>query len=315
MKAGVAEPLAPTDNPWPALKEENEFQAHFTEASSLRNVEFNGDDLGKALMLLARQAKVSLGIEDHVNQETPIKVRLENVSPLAALQKIVSSNHLALEAVGNALFVRPGDDPTLPPLSPQDVLDAVSRKPDAPGTDPSQMRRNIDFFSVGLSNALGTLAHQAGVTLMLDDRITGKVTIHLEQMTPIEAIQATMALARIESEVQYHVLFLNRRIPDDPTPVMPTAEISAAIQTGPPGPDEGHHQFTSDGLEISLRSMAQQANKSLSIDSPLTGTVWIEFPNITPLNALRAIAKNKHLAVIEDQDRITIRPLSEPPKQ
>lgn len=71
--------------------------------------EFSDDDLTQVLRLLARQAKISLFISDQIsNTQPPIKVtvRLENKTPLDAMQVIVESKGLILDRKDDVYYVK-----------------------------------------------------------------------------------------------------------------------------------------------------------------------------------------------------------------
>lgn len=69
--------------------------------------EFQGDDLGQVLRLLARQAKISLVLSDKVDQQ-PLKVtmRLEDKSPLESIKIISQSKGLVVDVDDGVYYVK-----------------------------------------------------------------------------------------------------------------------------------------------------------------------------------------------------------------
>lgn len=75
--------------------------------------EFQGDDLAQVLRLLARQAKISLMIDEGI--KGTINVRLENVSALEAIEAIVHLYKLTMTRDDRGIYY----------LTPPDTVEAV----------------------------------------------------------------------------------------------------------------------------------------------------------------------------------------------
>ncbi len=66
--------------------------------------EFQGDDVGAVLRLLARQAGINVVISDQV--QGTITMRLEGLSPLEAIKVVVTSKGLLIDQVDNVYYVK-----------------------------------------------------------------------------------------------------------------------------------------------------------------------------------------------------------------
>lgn len=66
--------------------------------------EFQGEEIGSVLRLLARQAKINLVVSEKV--VGTVTMRLEKMSPLEAIQVIVTSKNLIMDEVGGVYYVK-----------------------------------------------------------------------------------------------------------------------------------------------------------------------------------------------------------------
>lgn len=66
--------------------------------------EFQGEEIGSVLRLLARQAKVNLVVSERI--AGTVTMRLERMSPLQAIQVIVTSKNLIMDEVGGVYYVK-----------------------------------------------------------------------------------------------------------------------------------------------------------------------------------------------------------------
>ena len=83
-----AQTVDPTPTPTPAV------QAERPSEGGKRDREFQGDDLGQVLRLLARQAKINLMVGDTV--KGLVNVRLENISAIEAIEVIARQYQLSM---------------------------------------------------------------------------------------------------------------------------------------------------------------------------------------------------------------------------
>jgi type IV pilus assembly protein PilQ len=75
--------------------------------------EFQGDDIGQVLRLLARQAKVNMVVSDAVTGT--VTMRLEDVTALQAISIIVKAKGLFMDKIDNVYYIKTGAEKTAEP--------------------------------------------------------------------------------------------------------------------------------------------------------------------------------------------------------
>ncbi len=83
--------------------------AEASPSGGKRAREFQGDDLGQVLRLLARQAKISLMIDDAIKGS--VNVRLENASAMETIEAIVHQYKLAMTKDEKGVYFLSPPDP------------------------------------------------------------------------------------------------------------------------------------------------------------------------------------------------------------
>ena len=68
--------------------------------------EFQGDDAGQVLRLLARQAKINMVVSDQIPPGSTVTMRLEDVSALQAIEIIARSKGLFITKIDNVYYVK-----------------------------------------------------------------------------------------------------------------------------------------------------------------------------------------------------------------
>lgn len=68
--------------------------------------EFQGDDVGQVLRLLARQAKINMVVSDQIPPGSSVTMRLENVTALQAIDIIAQSKGLILKKLNDVYYVK-----------------------------------------------------------------------------------------------------------------------------------------------------------------------------------------------------------------
>lgn len=68
--------------------------------------EFQGDDVGQVLRLLARQAKINMVVTDQIPPGSTVTMRLEDVTALQAIEIIAESKGLFLKKLNNVYYVK-----------------------------------------------------------------------------------------------------------------------------------------------------------------------------------------------------------------
>src|SRR5438477_7310414 len=122
--------------------------------------EFQGDDVGQVLRLLARQAKVNMVVSDAVTGT--VTMRLEDVTALQAISIIVKAKALFMDKIDNVYYIKTPAEKTAEPTESDNYQFSYSRaKETAPlvasqlaSKDPPQVdeRTNTIFFRETRSN-------------------------------------------------------------------------------------------------------------------------------------------------------------------
>lgn len=68
--------------------------------------EFQGDEVGQVLRLLARQSKINMVVSDQIPPGTSVTMRLENVTALEAVGIIVKAKGLFMDKIDNVYYVK-----------------------------------------------------------------------------------------------------------------------------------------------------------------------------------------------------------------
>jgi type IV pilus assembly protein PilQ len=122
--------------------------------------EFQGDDVGQVLRLLARQAKVNMVVSDAVTGT--VTMRLEDVTALQAISIIVKAKGLFMDKIDNVYYIKTATERTAEPTETDNYQFSYARaKEIAPlvasqlaSKDPPQIdeRTNTIFFRETRSN-------------------------------------------------------------------------------------------------------------------------------------------------------------------
>ena len=131
-----------------------------TESGGVGVREFQGDDVGQVLRLLARQAKVNMVVSDQVTGT--VTMRLEDVTALQAIAIIVKAKGLSLDQIDHVYYIKTPAEKTAEPTESDSYQFSYSRaKEVAPllasqlaSKDPPQFdeRTNTIFFRETRSN-------------------------------------------------------------------------------------------------------------------------------------------------------------------
>src|SRR3954470_15598493 len=77
--------------------------------------EFQGDDVGQVLRLLARQSKINMVVSDQIPPNTTVTMRLEDVTALQAISIIVKAKGLFLDKIDNVYYIKTAAERTAEP--------------------------------------------------------------------------------------------------------------------------------------------------------------------------------------------------------
>ena len=122
--------------------------------------EFQGDDVGQVLRLLARQAKVNMVVSDAVTGT--VTMRLEDVTALQAISIIVKAKGLFMDKIDNVYYIKTSTERTAEPTESDNYQFSYARAKDISplvasqlaSHDPPQIdeRTNTIFFRETRSN-------------------------------------------------------------------------------------------------------------------------------------------------------------------
>ena len=131
-----------------------------TESGGVGVREFQGDDVGQVLRLLARQAKVNMVVSDQVTGT--VTMRLEDVTALQAIAIIVKAKGLFMDQIDHVYYIKTPAEKTAEPTESDSYQFSYSRAKDvAPllasqlaSKDPPQFdeRTNTIFYRETRSN-------------------------------------------------------------------------------------------------------------------------------------------------------------------
>src|SRR5437773_5639482 len=131
-----------------------------TESGGVGVREFQGDDVGQVLRLLARQAKINLVVSETVTGT--VTMRLEDVTALQAIEIIVKAKGLSLDKIDSVYYVKTDAERAKEPTESDSYQFSYARAKDVTpliasqlaSKDPPQIdeRTNTIFFRETRSN-------------------------------------------------------------------------------------------------------------------------------------------------------------------
>ena len=92
--------------------------------------EFQGDDVGQVLRLLARQAKINMVVSDQLPPNSTVTMRLEDVTALQAIAIIVKAKGLFMDNIDNVYYVKTPAERTAEPTESDNYQFSYSRAKD-----------------------------------------------------------------------------------------------------------------------------------------------------------------------------------------
>ena len=87
--------------------------------------EFQGDDVGQVLRLLARQAKINMVVSDQVTGT--VTMRLEDVTALQAIAIIVKAKGLFMDQIDHVYYIKTPAEKTAEPTESDSYQFSYSR--------------------------------------------------------------------------------------------------------------------------------------------------------------------------------------------
>src|SRR5437588_3156570 len=124
--------------------------------------EFQGDDVGQVLRLLARQTKINMVVSDQIPPNTTVTMRLEDVTAIQAISIIVKAKGLFMDKIDNVYYIKTPAEKTAEPTESDSYQFSYSRAKDIAPLLASQLsskeapqfdeRTNTIFFRETRSN-------------------------------------------------------------------------------------------------------------------------------------------------------------------
>src|SRR4051812_12307168 len=131
-----------------------------TESGGVGVREFQGDDVGQVLRLLARQAKVNMVVSDAV--AGTVTMRLEDVTAMQAIAIIVKAKSLFMDQIDNVYYIKTATERTAEPTESDSYQFSYARAKDVAPLVQAQLsskdapqvdeRTNTVFFRETRSN-------------------------------------------------------------------------------------------------------------------------------------------------------------------
>ena len=133
-----------------------------TQSGDVGVREFQGDDVGQVLRLLARQAKINMVVSDLIPPATTVTMRLEDVTALQAIAIIVKAKGLFMDKIDNVYYIKTAAERTAEPTESASYQFSYARAKDMAPLLASQLaskdapqvdeRTNTVFFRETSSN-------------------------------------------------------------------------------------------------------------------------------------------------------------------
>jgi len=153
-------PAAPAAASSPAAAATTPTTNSVTENGGVGVREFQGDDVGQVLRLLARQAKINMVVSEAVTGT--VTMRLEDVTAMQAIAIIVKAKSLFMDQIDNVYYIKTGAERTAEPTESDSYQFSYARAKDVAPLLQSQLsskdapqideRTNTVFFRETRSN-------------------------------------------------------------------------------------------------------------------------------------------------------------------
>ncbi|HEY0369662.1 MAG TPA: hypothetical protein VGC85_08710 [Chthoniobacterales bacterium] len=104
--------------------------ASVTENGGVGVREFQGDDVGQVLRLLARQAKINMVVSDQIPPNTSVTMRLEDVTALQAISIIVKAKGLFMDKIDSVYYIKTAAERTAEPTESDSYQFSYARAKD-----------------------------------------------------------------------------------------------------------------------------------------------------------------------------------------
>ena len=139
---------------------------------------------------------------------------------------------------------------------------------------------NISFYKIEIKKALHEVGEKAGVTVAIDEAVTGEVTIQLTEVTLEEALDAILADTDYAFRKVEDVYLIE---PKPPEIAVPPEKLL------PPGERPITNVFVDTDIREILRTIAAQAEVNILADETVEGYVTVDLKEVPLGKALEMI--------------------------
>lgn len=139
---------------------------------------------------------------------------------------------------------------------------------------------NISFYKIEIKKALHEVGEKAGVTVAIDEAVTGEVTVQLTEVTLEEALDAILADTDYTFRKVEKVYLIELR---PPPPEIPPEMLL------PPGERPITNVFVDTDIREILRTIGAQAEVNILTDETVEGYVTVDLKNVPLEKALEMI--------------------------
>jgi len=143
-------------------------------------------------------------------------------------------------------------------------------------------RLNISFYKIDIKKALHEVGETAKVTVVVDEAVTGEVTIKLMEVTLEEALDAILADTDYTFRKIEDIYLIELKPPPPEVPVPPEKLL-------PPGKRPITNVFVETDIREILRTIAAQAEVNILYDDTVRGYVSVDLKNVPLEKALEII--------------------------
>src|SRR5438309_1032194 len=217
-----------------------------TESGGVGVREFQGDDVGQVLRLLARQAKINMVVSDQVTGT--VTMRLEDVTALQAVAIIVKAKGLFMDQIDHVYYIKTPAEKTAEPTESDNYQFSYSRAKDvAPllasqlsSKDPPQFdeRTNTIFFRETRSNI---------------DTVR-KLLVTIDKPTKQVMIEARLVEVTANPKQSYGINWAG---------VVGSSSSAKTVSYGAPASSSGSSSSTSGNVPLSDLALGNPANHNI----------------------------------------------------
>jgi len=144
----------------------------------------------------------------------------------------------------------------------------------------SSGRLNINFYRIDLRKALREIAEKASITVAIDKKVTGEVTLQVREVTFEEALDAILSDTNYMFRKIDNVYLIEPKLPP---PKAPPEKLL------PPGERPITNMFVDTDIREILRTIAAQAEVNILYDDTVRGYISVDLKEVPLEKALEII--------------------------